>query len=73
MANNRLYIENTRTGERMIFCKTMGDGWYVFDPEELGDWLGIDCHDAAMWGNCWANTELRLVAENDKEGREATL
>ena len=31
MANNRLFIEDTETGDRFLLAKCLSDGWYVFD------------------------------------------
>lgn len=63
MANNRLYIEDTATGERFMLAKGWGDGWEVYPlAHQLTDWL--KCRDmAAAIGQ--PKTTLRLVTEND--------
>ena len=65
MANNRLYIRDARTGERLLFCKSMGDGWYVastFDEIHLNEWMeGRDIN--ASYGNGPGRTELVLETE----------
>ena len=63
MANNRLYIQDTETGDRFLLCKSLGMGWYVwsgFDPDKLTEWM--DGRDEIAESRCYA-TRLRLVTE----------
>lgn len=40
MANNRLYLVDTETGERQVLFKSGGEGWYVSaDTDEIERWL----------------------------------
>ena len=63
MANNRLYLVNTRTGEKRLLAKSLGDGWY--DPGQpdnsvpLFEWLS---GDLASWNEAMP-TELTLKTE----------
>ena len=65
MANNRLYILDTETGEKILLAKSMGRGWEAQD-NIMCEWLsGRDLN--ASYGNCLdGNTELKLICENDK-------
>ena len=70
MADNRLFIIDTETGEKFCLCKSMSTGWYVKDPASLGDklteWLNL--HDMeASYGISNTQTKLILVTENSKE------
>lgn len=67
MANNRLWIEDTETRERILLAKSLGGGWDVrLDADELARWL--DLRDTyAAFGSAQGKTTLRLVAENDPE------
>ena len=40
MANNRLYIIDTRTGEKFMLAKSMGGGWHnhQFRGYTIGSW-----------------------------------
>ena len=64
MANNRLYIVDTDTGDAFMLCKSHGAGWGVFNPEmgdELDFWLnGRD--EVAQAGGDY--TKFKLVTEN---------
>ncbi len=65
MANNRLYILDTETGEKVMIAKSMGRGWQSKDVF-LEEWFsGRDLE--ASCGNCYeySNTKLKLVCEND--------
>lgn len=54
--NNRLYIEDTATGERLLLAKSFGAGWVMWPtPGQLNDWL---------WGR---GTALQLRAEHKEE------
>ena len=70
MADNRLFIIDTETGEKFCLCKSMSDGWYVKDATSLGDdlteWLDMRDIDAA-YGTGDTQTKLILVTENSKE------
>ncbi len=64
MANNRLYIVDTDTGESFMLCKSIGNEWGVFNSEmgeELDMWLkGRD--EKASYGGDY--TKFKLVTEN---------
>lgn len=71
MANNRLYILDTETGEKFLLAKSMGDGWYIWsDPESFEDsfenWMeGRDI--AASYGVLdMKPTKLKLITENEE-------
>jgi len=67
MANNRLFIVDTETGEQKLLCKTFGSGWYEWQvPGALTEWLE-ERDVAASYGNCDSPTKLRLGAENDAD------
>lgn len=66
MANNRLFIEDTKTGERFLLAKSFGGGWGLRHSEdELQDWL-LKHDDPASWGTAIEPSTLRLIAENDE-------
>ena len=65
MANNRLYILDRETSDRLFLAKSYGDGWFIpstFKLDELGAWLEA----RGDWG-CTVNggkpTALVLVDE----------
>lgn len=78
MANNRLYIVDTETGDKFLLAKSSADGWYVYtlnesgesDPtnfvQKLNEFLDL-IDTAAAYDLTDGNTTLVLVAENDKE------
>lgn len=72
MANNRLYLVDTLTGDKTLLFKSMGNGWYFYDHEKTTDWLAGRDWDAS-YGNGWAKTRLALEGENDKNGFGPTL
>jgi hypothetical protein len=40
MSNNRLYIEDTETGERILFATSYSGGWDLrADSDTLSEWL----------------------------------
>ena len=64
MANNRLYIIDTDTGDAFMLCKSFGAGWGSSDPEMVGRlnlWLGDRDENAHSGGKY---TKLTLVTEN---------
>lgn len=78
MANNKLYIVDTETGDRVLLAKSMGDGWYIWtgasddskDSERiecLTNWL--DSRDLEVsYGNVFTpkKTNLRLMCESEE-------
>jgi hypothetical protein len=72
MANNRLFIVDTETGEEIMLAKSNGDGWWVWYGEdkagridELTAWLQLRDLQAS-YGNTNAEpSKLRLVTENE--------
>ncbi len=67
MANNRLWIVNQRTGDKILFCKSSGDGWYCDinsrSMQDLHDFLHWDSNDEAGWKG-ESPTELVLTTDN---------
>lgn len=64
MANNRLYIVDTDTGDAFMLCKSYGTDWGVFNSEmgdELDFWLK-DRDRVAQKGGDY--TKFKLVTEN---------
>ena len=75
LANNRLYIVDTETGEKFMLAKTLGYGWYCrgtnpgepLIDERLESWADLRDMEAS-YGNCFDGvTKLILVCENDLE------
>lgn len=63
MANNRLYIEDTETGERILLAKGFGDLWSASgDMDKLHDWLNTGDRDRTASET--GATKLRLVTED---------
>jgi hypothetical protein len=63
MANNRLYIEDTETGERYLLAKGFGDLWSLSgDDDKLHDWLTTGDRDRLASDH--GATKLRLVTED---------
>lgn len=73
MANNRLFVVDTETGDYKCLLKTMGDGWYFPIPfrdskgDIMVDWL--DRRDIGQsYGNCGLDdlpSKLVLMTENE--------
>jgi len=76
MANNRLYIVDTETGEHFMLAKSMGRGWYIRgenpgEPsfaERFEAWCDERDFEASYQncGHC-KPTKFRLVCEEDEE------
>jgi hypothetical protein len=69
VANNRLYLEDTATGERLLLAKSFGAGWTLWPtPSQLNEWL-ICRDEAAAYGpdQDTATTQLRLLTEYQEE------
>lgn len=63
MANNRLYIEDTETGERHLLAKGFGSLWSLAGGDEkLHDWLNTGDRDRTASES--GPTKLRLVTED---------
>ena len=67
MANNRLYIEDTDTGERILVAKSFGRAWdWRVDREQMNEWID-DMNGlrdmAASFGS--APSSFRFVTENE--------
>ena len=75
MANNRLYIEDTKNGDRLLVAKSFGKGWdWRADSEAISSWLKIYIRDAAAsFGNTDSSSStLVFRTENEEEiGGEA--
>ena len=64
MANNRLFIINTLTNERLLLAKSFGAGWVLMPTDgQLDEWLRTH-DDIASWGNCSEPSALRIVEED---------
>lgn len=75
MANNRLYIEDTETGELLMVAKSFGDGWHWRkSDDEINDWLEKKKRDfeATSGSTSGTWTTLRLVTEHElfSKGKE---
>lgn len=66
MANNRLYILDTVTGDKFLLAKSGGGGWYLTLRDSFEDWIS-DRDVNSSWGNCPGRTVLKLVDENNYE------
>ncbi len=62
MANNRLYLLDTETGERILVAKGWGVWHWLEDADRLTEWLkGRDPGPAS--GPDGAETNLKLVTD----------
>jgi len=68
MAHNRLYILDTKTGERLFVAKSFGDGWdWRANTDDINAWLTDRDHDAS-YHDAWGETsDLVFVTENQKD------
>ena len=46
MANNRLYLVD-EDGDRILMAKGWGNGWVLWEPDELQEWLSSRDIDSA--------------------------
>jgi hypothetical protein len=70
MANNRLYIEDTETGERLAVAKSFGPPWdWRVTMEEVQAWM--EGRDIASTCDCSKPTKLRFVTEADEPNETA--
>lgn len=70
MANNRLYIEDTKNGDRLFVAKSFGQGWsWRVDSDAITNWLTIHTRDvAASFGNTDGSpSDLVFRTENEEE------
>lgn len=69
MANNRLYIEDTETGDRLFVAKSFGQGWnWRADSEVISSWLKIYMRDAAAsFGNTCNNPSVLVFKTENEE------
>lgn len=69
MANNRLYIYDDETGERILLAKSFGNGWALWGnfQKEFNKWA--ESRDVnASYGNCeLQKTAFFIAAEGDRE------
>lgn len=70
MANNRLYIVDSVSGERFMLAKSWGKGWEIWHDtpqifqQQLEDFFdGIDID--ASFGNAHGKTQFTIVSENE--------
>jgi len=66
MAHNRLYIFDSKTGDRLFVAKSFGEGWdWRATPEEITQWM-TDRDYAASYHDCWdGKSSLAFVTENE--------
>lgn len=66
MANNRLFIRDTMTGERIMLAKSMGEGWYIplGQAEKVEAWLDGRDIDSS-YGNVVEMRKTTLVLEDE--------
>jgi hypothetical protein len=66
MANNRLFIEDTETGEQFLLAKGFGDLWSPVGnlTDKLDEWLNTGDRDRAASNH--GATKLRLVTEDTR-------
>lgn len=62
MANNRLYLEDTETGDRILLAKGWGFWQWHPDAEDLTEWLR-NRDIASACGPDGTDTWLRLVTD----------
>lgn len=78
MANNRLYILDTETGEHIMVAKGFGSGWdWRKTDDELTRWLNEPTDSPLGLRNVAASdsgpTKLMLVTEDNLEAEIAKL
>ena len=68
MANNRLYIRDSETGDHILLAKSFGHGWDVrLEEESLGRWLQQRDIEASYGNTGDLPTKLELVTENNSD------
>lgn len=70
MANNRLYIEDTKNGDRLFVAKSFGQGWdWRVNSDAINNWLKSHVRDAAAsFGNTDESpSDLVFRTENEEE------
>lgn len=76
MANNRLAILDTETGEAFFLAKGFGHGWSIrATAEKLEAWLNPAMEtprDLGSSGSCGHDTKLKLITEASPEWKTAT-
>jgi len=65
MANNRLYLRDTESGEIFLLAKSMGTGWYFCQTDERVNSFFEMRDMGASYGDCYVKSTLELFAEND--------
>lgn len=64
MANNRLYIVDSQSGEELMVAKTFGEGWqWTKTPEEVTEWLFLRDQEVAYSNSNPSPTRLQLRTE----------
>lgn len=67
MANNRLYLKDTETGEQILVAKSFGDGWtWRASANELIQWLRERDMGASYGITDDQPTRLKLETENEQ-------
>ena len=78
MANNRMTLVNTATGQRVLVAKHMADAWY-FPPTDEGKPTWLDKLAAAFdaevkdHGAPWGSTAWRIEYEHDESELDVEL
>lgn len=74
MANNRLYIVDTESGERILLAKSNGRGWWIWYGkdkaerlDQLSNWLELRDRRASYGNTDKSPSKLRLVTENEPD------
>lgn len=64
MSNNRLYLQDTESGDFILLAKSYGGGW-VFERtgDELTKWVSDRDKDSSRNAN--GSTRLKLLVESD--------
>jgi hypothetical protein len=66
MANNRLYIRDTQTGEKLLLAKSFGNGWALWESsvDKFEEWCASRDVQAS-YTNTGGPTMLELITEGE--------
>jgi hypothetical protein len=66
MANNRLYIIDTETGDKFCLAKSMGDGWYLsYSIKGFEEWANK--RDYAASYECYKEPRTKFILRTENE------